>query len=277
MFQMASERYWNLVNSLIERGIVTREQWQSADCAEYRYYSKGFVRGFNVRKVLRDVIRFMCWNKLLGNYLLLPDARAGEGDISQNPFYRVLRQNGYDSAAVGTLLYKWSMLTSDRNTVWIKGAPDTGAPYLAEALAYTAPVVGCIDWRNRCNPFERCLQCLLYWMDGGLLPESSIGLCKQVLRGEGVMIQVPDGFGGKRFRELNRTPVLISSNHDVCLTYVRLGVTCKDHVNSLRDCMYVIELKVPYGDGPAVTCNDARAFVTWASMNPRLDAEREFA
>ncbi|WGC84583.1 ORF2 [Fowl aviadenovirus 4] len=269
---MASDRYWDLVNSLINRGIVTREQWQSADLAEYRRYSKGYVRGFSVRKVLRDVIKHMCWTKVLGDYLVCPV--VCQDDIHLNPFYVILMKNGYNPRVVGTILHKWSMLTSNKNTVWVWGGAETGGPYLAEAIAYTSPVVGCVGWRNRANPFARNYNCLVYWLDGGLFPESAIGLCEQVLRGEGTMVEVEEGATGeRRWREINRTPVLISTSHDVTLTYVKYGQTCKDHTNSLRSAMYVLRLTERVEPGFVITCNDARKFVTWASNNPHINAE----
>lgn len=273
MFQMATERYWKTVNALIDQGIVSRTQWQTVDYGTYRRYKKGFRKPCTVRKVLRDAARFMYWNRVYGQYLLSKEPVLAEY-IYMNPFHRILTLNNYDPRVVGTIMYKWSMLTSEKNTVWLWGGPETGVPYLGEALAYCCPIVGCIEWRNRANPLGRCWNAMLFWLDGGLFCENSIDSVLRVLRGENTLLVLDDDWGGTRHREVNRTPVLLCTPNDVRYTYNCKNDLCNDHKNALADCMYVITLREPYADACSVTCKDAREFIRWAADHPHMEAER---
>lgn len=262
-----SERYWSLVHSLIDRGIVSRERWQLIDPAQYNYYNRHRSRGFKIRHILRDVVRHMCWSRTLSDYIT-DGSDVTEDEMLHNPVYELLRVNGYDPVFVGSLILLWASHASSRNTLWIRGLPETGAPYLAEAIVYCSPLLGSVDWRNKSNPFEGCPSCLVYWWDGGYIYDCCVGLVKQVLRGEHVILPSDGLRGVPSCPELFRTPVLIYSQKDMCVTRLRSGELSLEHSSGLRDCMYVIHLLQGLEISCAISCADVRRFLGWCQTCP---------
>lgn len=254
--------YWDLVISLISKGIVSPEQWFHVDRAAYVCYGKRRRDRLDMKQLFRDVRRHMCWTKRVGDYLT--DRNLEGLSMSDNPVFRILARCGYDPAFVGSVILAWAFRENGtRNTLWLRGPPESGAPYLAEALAYSSPLVTCVDWRNRSNPFDRGMETLLFWWDGGHVPEASVGFCMQVFRGESVMM--PRGEDG-RLVELPRTPVLVYSRHDMSRVMVRWGQYTDDYADAIRASMYCLRFEpCEEGEGiSGVTCEDVRAFLTWA-------------
>ncbi|AGX93295.1 ORF2 [turkey adenovirus 4] len=254
---MGWERYWALVTSLISRGIVTREQWSHADRAEYEYYIKKGRSAVKFEVLFRDVRQHMFWTKRLVDYVV--NVGPPKICIRNNPFFKVLLRNGYDPVVVGSVILSWASLDSPRNTIWIKGSPETGAPYFAEAIAYCCPLVTCVDWRRVPQCVEKGVETLLFWWDGGAVMERWVDLCKQVFRGESVMFPGEDN----RLVELVRVPVLVYARHDFCRVMSRWGVFSDEYVSGLRDSMYCVEFSVPSRGLECVSCNDIKEFLTW--------------
>lgn len=254
---MGWERYWALVTSLISRGIVTREQWSHADKAEYEYYLRKGRHVVKFESLFSDVRKHMFWTMRLFDYVV--DIRRPKIDIKSNPFFRTIVSNGYDPVAVGSVILAWAALDSPRNTIWFKGSPDTGAPYFAEAIAYCCPLVTSVDWRRAAHCFERGVESLLFWWDGGAIMERCVYLCKQVFRGESVMFPREDGC----FVELVRVPVLVYARHDFCRVMTGWGVFSEDYVTGMRESMYCIEFSKATPGVECVSCGDVRDFLTW--------------
>nr|WGL40789.1 Rep protein [Tawny frogmouth aviadenovirus A] len=258
MSVLSSEKYWELVNRLIGRGVTTAIGWQHHDPSEYAHYRrKGF--GKAVERILRDVRKHMFWSKLLYDYAV------GEcpSEIEGNPIYGLLTRNGFSAERVGMVLVKWTAHRSPRNTLWISGYAPTGASALATALAYTAPLMCCADPRNRGNPFEGCSPCLLLWWEGDCVGNHCVDMVKQVFRGEHAFMPEESSREGC-MRELFKTPVLVLSNKNMCRTYVRRGVDSAEHEASLRDCMYRLHLTESMPEEESISCQDVRDFLGWA-------------
>lgn len=258
-----SDLYWKLVRSLIDRGITTREGWHRRDPVEYRHYYHRNQRGFRVREILADVVKHMYWSKTFSDFAV---GCQEVSNIRENTVYQILRANGYDPKTVGTVLVKWAGHLSPRNTVWINGLPRTGAPQLAEALVYLSPLVGSVNWRNRVNPFERCGSSLVLWWDGGCIYNSTVGLVKQVLGGEYVLVPRDSSQGGG-LSELFKTPVIIYSAHDICKTVSLDGKESEEYSEGLRDTMYKITLTETIAPDVCIGCGDVGNFLSWASKN----------
>ncbi|WPS63606.1 ORF14A [Aviadenovirus phalacrocoracidae] len=262
-----SERYWELVNSLINRGVTTKEAWFSADPSEFLYYQRLNKRGFRVGAILRDVVRHMAWSKTLYDYAT---GCKGRGDPRDNTVHRLLRLNGYDPHVVGTVMVKWSALLTPRNTLWVSGDPRTGASALVEALVYLSPLRSSADWRNTTNPFEGCLPSLVLWWDGGRVSDRSVELCLRVFRGEHVRFDREAGSRGLTgCPEMFRTPVVIYSDNDMTSTVTRSGrETSCEYTQLLRQSMYRLHLteEMPR-DISHITCRDMKEFLTWANDN----------
>ncbi|BCZ16689.1 Rep protein [Aviadenovirus bubonis] len=259
----ATDLYWKLVRSLIDRGITTKEGWSRRDPVEFRHYFKRNQKGFRIRQILADVHKHMFWFKTFHDYCVgSHEVRHCHGNI----VYRLLSMNGYDPRLVGSMLVKWAGLSSPRNTVWITGVPSSGADQLVEALVYLSPKVGIADCRNRTNPFVGCESSLLLWWKGGRVSECSVQLVQQVFGGEHVFLTSRTCHADGAC-EMFRTPVLVFANHDMCSVLNMQGKEVDDYGESLRSTMFKIELTAPLSWMDCVGVGDVYNFLTWASKN----------
>lgn len=253
-----SAQYWKLVNSLIERGITSEDAWYYSDRAEYFYYLKRGMKGFRVGKIIKDVVRHTCNTRTLYDFII-KDHWVEQ--VERNPVYKLLRANNFDPAEVGTVLVKWSGLISARNTVCISGGDNTGARWLADAIAFTAPMLGVVR-SDRAQPFYGCDNCnLILWREAPL-DKVHADVCKRVLSGT----HVPKGHeyaGGVTVRDLYRTPVLVNINHGADVFNGNHRALCGDVGDELENVAYRLHL-FAFWDPEPITCNDVRDFLTWS-------------
>lgn len=250
VFRMSnSERYWKLVNKLIDHGITTEEGWYAFDRAEYMYYLERNPTGFKVRRIMRDVVRHMAWTKTLYDFVIQSHM---VDDIRPNPIYKLLLKNKLEPAEVGTMLVRWAGLFGSRNTVWLKGGENTAVSMLGHAIAYTSPLTGYANYRDPSNPFRHCSNKTLIVWEGTRLQSSNWESCLRVFKGE---------TGGEG---LYKTPVLVMSQCDMGEVVGNSGKT-RDHASEIYESMYVIELTEPF-DG-LITCHDVKDFFTWSCDN----------
>lgn len=250
--------YWQLVGSLIERGVATKEAWYNSDPAEFLQVKRKQRKGFSVRGVLKNVRKHMCWSKTLADYAIGAWVSC---QIENNVFFRLLYHNGYDPLRVGTILCRWAGGCSVRNTMWVSGRIETGASLFAHAIMLLAPIVGYVDCKDPADPFKECGQVLLYWWTGGYVRSSCIELVRHVLKGDPVLSQSPE-------EEIMRTPVLISTNCNMTKVYVTGGTYSDDYSWELHQCMYRIHFSKEASWVDGVTCAAAKEFFTWAYHNP---------
>ncbi|UKS51819.1 ORF14A [Falcon aviadenovirus A] len=257
-----SERYWDLVNSLISRGITSRERWYRSDAAEYNFYWRKNKKGFRVHDILRDVVRHMSWSHTLSEYITKNEVVA---DVSHNRVFRMLVANKLNPEEVGTIILKWSGLISPRNTIWVSGNEVTGAYQFVDALMYLSPLLGRVDPGNNTNPFYVARSTLLYFWEGGKVTENNVGLCLEVFNGRHVLADNKDIF---------RTPVLIYANHDMRYIDAKDG-NSDAWFKSLEDSMYRLHFWVPQPDDfGCITCSDMRNFLTWCTTHQTIVPNR---
>lgn len=253
-----SDRYWQLVNSLIERGITSREGWYRNDAAEYNYYWRGNKKGFRVQDILRDVVKHMSWSRtfyeyIVGNYIV--------GDIRANRVYRMLSANRMCPEEVGSVLLKWSGLVSPRNTIWVSGNDVTGARQFVESLVHLSPLIGRVNPDDEYNPFEAARNCLVYMWNDSKIPEKGADLCLEVFAGRHVPA---DGVNGEIFR----TPVFVHANCDMRYIKTSNEDRMNEYFQRFEDVMFRLHFWVPQPSGfGCVTCRDMRDFMTWVSTN----------
>ncbi|QEJ80762.1 Rep protein [Southern Psittacara leucophthalmus aviadenovirus] len=246
-----SERYWKLVNKLIDKGITSEDAWYYADPAEFMHYQSRNEKGFRVRRILRDVMRHMSWTKTLYDYVI---RNSMIDDIRPNPVYNLLVDNGYNPNVVGTVLSRWSGLISKRNTLWISGDSESGAFQLGMGIAYCAPLAGKANFRDKTNPFEGCQGKTLIVWEGGHVQLSNVVLCQQVFSGTSAGTE--HGF--------YKTPVLVINNND-------MGEVFDGHKavyefrDKLYDTMYRLHLSKPFKG--VIGCDDVKDFITWGCDN----------
>lgn len=256
-----SNKYWALVNSLVDRGIVSASQWSVLDPVEYDYYASARRRGFRVYQILDDVVKHMSWNHTLYYYTVL--GNAAYGNIRTNKVYDLLTRNGYSPEKVGTLLVHWSNLISPRNCLWVSGTEDGMARSFARSLFYLGPIRGYLRWRDKVNPFRGCKRSLVLWWDV-YLPEDCVGWGKQVLAGE--YITVPRTGGERYDTEMFKTPVIAHGMDDATLVKLPDGMVTKEYSDQLRNLMYRLDLREPPSQQTdVISCDDMRRFLTWAS------------
>ncbi|AOW42075.1 protein ORF2 [Pigeon adenovirus 2] len=250
-----SDLYWDLVQSLIERGIATLNEWYNRDPTEYMYFSRRNGPGFRPRQIMHDVVTHMGWQKTLYDYALL------SGTVEhplRNSVYHLFRDNGYDPVVVGRFLLSWCKGESGQNTVWVRGDAQSGARSLGEALSYLGPLRGVADCHDPYNPFYSCQSKLVIWWDNGYPRESNLDLCKQVFGGHHVIIPA------RRSWELFRTPVVIYSREDICRVRGAGGVYHSDECGGLRELMYPLNLHVPLPkDKEYISTHALRQFLSW--------------
>lgn len=260
-----SDRYWQLVNSLIDRGIASREGWYRNDAAEYNYYWRTNKKGFRVQEILRDVVKHMSWSRTMyeyavGNYLV--------GDIRGNRVYRMLMANHLCPEEVGTVLLKWCGLISPRNTIWVSGNEVTGAGQFVDSLIHLSPLIGRVTPGDEVNPFRSGRNCLVYYWTDGQVPEQCADLCLEVFAGRHVIID-------KLGLEIFRTPVIVYANSDMRYVNASSEEKMNEYFQRLEDTMFRIHFWVPQPEGfGCVTCHDMRDFLTWVTTNQTVIPER---
>ncbi|WXH85141.1 protein ORF2 [Pigeon adenovirus 1] len=251
----AYDNSWErLVQSLVDRGIASTNEWYRLDPSQYTYYSRVRYRGLRPRDIVREAAALMSWQKCLYDYALLP---ATTGALVANPVATLLRVNGYDPGETGAYLVRWMQHRSPRNTVWCRGALCTGAHSLAYALSHLGPLRGVADCHDPENPFWSCTNKLVVWWENGYPRESNLALCKQVFGGENVILP-------RRPWEMFRTPVVAYTDGDLCRVRDRTGRFMREEYDGLRDLFFLLDLHVTLPPGQEyVSTYDLRHFLTF--------------
>lgn len=255
-----SERYWDIINSLIERGICSKDQWLVHDRTEFEYFWHKNKKGFRVFKLLEDVRRHMSWTKCLYDYAVISGPSC---DIKRNRVFKYLRLNEYDPRLVGSVLVKWSRLLSERNTLWVSGDHTTCAYEFASALVHCSPAVGYPTPRGEDreeNPFKGITHNLVYFWEGGRIPERSAPSVLEVFAGRFLP--------GDYDTEVMRTPCVVFANFNIC-SIATDDDSKREHYQPLfENCMYRLHFSRFVGE--VVGCinkPDMQTFLRWAADN----------
>lgn len=256
-----SRRYWDIVNSLVERGITTRDMWRVVDPTQFSEVLKCKLHGFKIKNILCDVVKCMAMSKCAKDYIFLSDVIFD----STNPIFQICLANDVDPLKLAKFMLFWSaanLLGKVRNVFWIQGKPETGARLLFDAVTSSVPLVRYADWMHPENPFIRCSRALMVGWDNGRISKSHLDMVMKVFSGEYICYPLPPP---KLKFEMFCTPVLLWGDDDVL--YVHSN-ECIDVSTSskLRLLISKLSLKVPMPE--RVTCisvNDVRSFIKWGS------------
>lgn len=263
--------YWGLVNSLVQRGITSEEAWYLSDPAECMYYYNlgKKDKSFKIETLMTNVIKKMGWMKTMYDYVIR-DHRIDY--IEKNPIYKMFLCNDYDPGEVGTVLVRWTALVAPRNTLWISGKEETGARILANAISFSAPLIGRADIQHPTNPFHDCVNCHLIVWDGGHVMNQTVDICLKAFTGNAIKFN-EDTADDNDTREMFRTPIVMYTNKAMGITLGNDGfLTCR-YTQQLIDSMYHLHFTQPY-DGGVITCSHVKDFLTWAADNRATATDR---
>nr|WOX03046.1 nonstructural protein 1 [Psittaciform chaphamaparvovirus 6] len=133
-----------------------------------------------------------------------------EYEPKAEPIHRILLHQDIFPSEFDYIMYRWlTKQDPKRNTICIKGPSNTGKS------AFIAGMKQCIPWGEVVNTntfaFEGLLDCTIGIWEEPLCSAELAEKAKQVL--EGMTCSIPIKF--KKPQMLNRTPIFITTNHDI--------------------------------------------------------------
>lgn len=256
-----SRRYWDIVNSLVERGITTRDMWRVVDPNLFSEVIKCKLHGFKIKNILCDVVKCMAMSKCAKDYIFITDAKFD----TSNSIFQICLANDVDPIRLAKYLMIWSaahQLGRVRNVFWIQGKCTTGARMLFEAISSSVPLVKYADWMHPENPFIRCSKALMIVWDNGRISKSNLDMVMRVFSGDYICHHLPAPH--LKF-EMFCTPVLLWGGDDVLYVHSQDGVDMESG-SEIRLMISKLCLSAPL---PAcvssISVNDVRAFIMWGA------------
>lgn len=255
-----SQRYWSLVQSLVDRAITTRDLWRVIDPGQYAQVLKSKEYGFKIKNILCDVAKTMAWTKCAMDYMKSSDAVFD----TTNPIFQVCLANNIDPIKLASYIAKWASAHNEgkvRNVFWITGSTSTGARLLFDAIASSVPLVKYADWMTPENPFWRCTKSLMIVWDDGRISQSQLPVIMPVFRGDYICRGAPPPY--RKF-EMFCTPVLLWGDPDDIFYVHSSECVSTDHVDDFKAMCTRLHLTAPLP--PCVsnfTVRDVHAFVRW--------------
>nr|QKE54964.1 MAG: replication protein [Parvoviridae sp.] len=266
-----AQRYMDLIDWLVEKGITTEKQWLLEDRISFRSHQAGQGTARHIKEALKAAAQEILLTKCARDYLVMKEGEFG--DIQENRIYKIMKINGYDPHMVACIFAKWSNREyGKRNTIWLHGPATTGKTNIAEAIAHSVPFYGCVNWTNDTFPFNDCVNKLIIWWEEGKMTAKTVETAKAILGGSKVRVDQKC----KGSEELEPTPVIITSNTNMCWV-VDGNTTTYEHKTPLQERMFKLELTVQLKpDFGKITKQEVRQFFTWGATYPGVPSS-EFA
>lgn len=264
-----SERYMELVDWLVENGITSEKQWIQENRESYLSFNATGNSRSQIKAALDNAGKIMTLTKTAADYLIgskVPD------EITENRVYRIFELNGYDPAYAGSVLVGWCRREfGKRNTLWLFGPATTGKTNIAEAIALSVPFYGCVNWTNENFPFNDCVDKMVIWWEEGKMTNKVVESAKAILGGSRVRVDQKC----KSSVQIDSTPVIITSNTDMCMV-VDGNFTTFEHKEPLEDRMFRFHLthRLPPTFGK-IDKKEMREFMAWAEAN-RVEVQHQF-
>nr|QKN88777.1 MAG: replication protein [Dependoparvovirus sp.] len=256
-----TERYMELVNWLVERGITSEKEWIREDSESYLTYNASSTSRGQIKSALDNAAKVMMLTKTAEDYLI---GRQDTGPISMNRVFRIFKLNGYDPALAGSILLGWAKRQfGKRNAIWLYGPATTGKTNIAEAIAHAVPFYGCVNWTNENFPFNDCVDKMIIWWEEGKMTGKVVESAKAILGGSKVRVDQKC----KSSQQIESTPVIITSNTDMTIVIDGNQITM-EHRQPLEDRMFKFYLghRLPHDFGK-ISKAEIRAFFRWAERN----------
>lgn len=257
----ASARYMSLVNWLVENGITTEKQWIRENQESYLSFNSSSNSRSQIKCALDNAIKVMSLTKTAEDYLIGSEMPE---DITRNRIYKIFKMNGYDPAYVGTILVGWCRRSfGKRNTIWLYGPATTGKTNIAEAISHTVPFYGCVNWTNENFPFNDCIDKMVIWWEEGKMTNKVVESAKAILGGSKVRVDQKC----KSSQQIEPTPVIITSNTDMCVV-IDGNMNTYEHKQPLEDRIFKIVLERRLDpDFGKITKQEVKEFFKWADRN----------
>nr|BBD14174.1 hypothetical protein [Elephas maximus] len=258
-----SQNYMELVNWLVENGITSEKQWIQENQNSYLSFNVTSNERAQIKSALDNSSEIMSLTKSAPDYLVGADPPE---DLTQNRIYQLFQMNNYDPAYAGSILLGWCQRSfNKRNAVWLFGPATTGKTNLAEAIAHTMPFYGCVNWTNENFPFNNCFDKLLIWWEAGKMTAKVVEPAKAIFGGSKVCVDQKC----KVSQQIDATPVIITSNRDMCMV-VDGNSTTFEHKQPLEDRMFrFVFSKRLEPDFGKITKREVKEFFKWAELNLR--------
>lgn len=254
-----AERYMELIDWLVEKGITTEKQWLLEDRVSFRSHQAGQGTARHIKEALKAAAQEILLTKCARDYLVTGQDFS---NIKENRIYKIMHLNGYDPHMAAAIFAKWcNREYGKRNTIWLFGPATTGKTNIAEAIAHAVPFYGCVNWTNESFPFNDCINKLIIWWEEGKMTAKTVETAKAILGGS--KVRVDQKCRGSE--ELEPTPVIITSNTNMC--YVIDGnTTTYEHQKPLEERMFKFNLVQKLApDFGKISKQEVREFFTWGT------------
>nr|QKN88770.1 MAG: replication protein [Dependoparvovirus sp.] len=257
----AAQRYMDLVDWLVEKGITTEKQWLLEDRQSFRSHQAGQGTARHIKEALKAAAQEILLTKCAKDYLVIKDVDFAT--IEENRIYRIMKLNGYDPHMIAAIFYRWcNREYGKRNTIWLHGPATTGKTNIAEAVAHAVPFYGCVNWTNDTFPFNDCINKLIIWWEEGKMTAKTVETAKAILGGSKVRVDQKC----KGSEELEPTPVIITSNTNMCWV-VDGNTTTYEHKEPLQERMFKLELTTQLDPSfGKITKEEVRQFFSWGAL-----------
>lgn len=257
----AASHYSRLVDWLISEGITSEQQWLERDKESYRSFHANSNSSRQLKAAVENAKCEMLLTKTAADYLIGPLRQA---NIADNRVFRLFMLNQYDPRIAGTILVKWCQKGwGKRNTIWLTGPATTGKTNLAQAIAHSTPLYGCVNWNNENFPFNDCVHKMLIWWEEGKMTAKIVEAAKAICGGSKVRVDQKC----KSSIQIDSTPVIITSNVDMTLVVDGNSIT-QDHAEPLQHRMWKFtfnEILPP--DWGQISKEEVQHFFGWAASN----------
>lgn len=254
----AAKNYSRLVDWLVEQGITSEKEWLTRDKAGYRSFHANSNSTRQIKAALENARSEIILTKTASDYLVGPEPLR---PICSNKIVKLFCMNDYDPQTAGKILFVWGKGGwGKRNTIWLTGPASTGKTNLAEAIAHSVPLYGCVNWTNENFPFNDCTDKMLIWWEEGKMTAKIVEAAKSILGGSKVRVDQKC----KNSVQINPTPVIITSNVDMTLV-IDGNIVTREHQEPLQHRMWKFEFNQTLPpDWGKITVQDVKDFFYWA-------------
>nr|QPN96232.1 nonstructural protein [Bearded dragon parvovirus] len=257
------EAFMETIDWLVKNGITTERQFCQANRTLYLSMLATNSGAGQIKRALEQAKHMMQSTMTAADYLTREE--RVETCSETNRIRVIMEKNGYDPLLAANIFNGWlNKEYGKRNTIWLYGPATTGKTIIAQAIAHGAVLFGGVNWTNENFPFCNCPGKLLIWWEEGKMTQKMVETAKCILGGAVVPVDIK----GKMAELCETTPVIITSNTDMCQVFDG-NSSSFEHTEPLQERMFMFRLnKKLEPDFGKVTLDEVKEFITWGRDNP---------